>query len=292
MRFRPYEIEDESAFFILKGGVYMTNIVFVGAGAMAEAIINGLTKEEKIAPQFIHVMNKSDTEQLEHLKQTYSVQIVCGEKKALSLANIVFLAMKPKDAKDALADIAPFINKDATIISVIAGVTIQTITNYLGTHPIARVMPNTSAAVGFSASAVCWNERITADSKVQIIDLLESIGTVKVVAEEDLHVVTALSGSGPAYFYYFAEQFEAAAELHGLSKHDARQLFTQTMEGAAQMLKKGDAEPAELRKKVTSAGGTTEAGIEQLIQHNVKEAIFACIDAAQNKSRVLGKLYE
>ncbi|WP_391115934.1 pyrroline-5-carboxylate reductase [Psychrobacillus sp. L3] len=270
----------------------MTKIVFVGAGAMAEAIINGLTKEEKISPENIHVMNKSDVEQLQQLKKAYHVGIVCEEKKALCEANIVFLAMKPKDAKDALSDIAPFLNNDATIISVIAGVTIQTISNYLGTRPIARVMPNTSAAVGLSASAVSWNILVSEEEKLAIIDILESIGTVKAVNEEDLHVVTALSGSGPAYFYYFAEQFEAAAILHGLEKSDARQLFIQTMEGAAQMMKKGDFEPEELRRRVTSPGGTTEAGVEKLIQHNVGEAIFACIDAAQNKSRVLGKLYE
>ncbi|KQL34304.1 MULTISPECIES: pyrroline-5-carboxylate reductase [Bacillaceae] len=270
----------------------MTKIVFVGAGSMAEAIINGLTKEEKVAPEFIHVMNKSDVDQLQLLKKTYNVQIVCEEKKALTDANIIFLAMKPKDAKVAFTEIAPFINKNATIISVIAGVTIQTITNYLGRRPIARVMPNTSAAVGLSATAICWNDLVTEEEKISIIHLLESIGTVKAVEEEDLHVVTALSGSGPAYFYYFAEQFEAAAIKHGMDKSDARHLFVQTMEGAAQMLKTGNAEPLELRRRVTSPGGTTEAGLEQLIQHNVKDAIFACIDAAQNKSRVLGKQYE
>lgn len=270
----------------------MKKMVFVGAGSMAEAIINGLVKKESIAPEFIHVMNKSDVDQLHHLKKTYHVQIVCKEKKALTEADIVILAMKPKDAKVALTDIAPFINKQAMIISVIAGVTIQTITSFLGNRPTARVMPNTSAAVGLSASAVSWNDLVSEEQKLAVIDILQSIGTVKVVKEEDLHVVTALSGSGPAYFYYFAEQFEAAAIECGLDKSDARQLFVQTMEGAAQMLKKGDVEPEELRRRVTSPGGTTEAGVEQLIQHNVKDAIFACIDAAQNKSRVLGKLYE
>lgn len=270
----------------------MMKIVFVGAGAMAEAIINGLTKENKISSELIHVMNKSDVDQLNYLKETYDVQIVCEEKKALTAADIVFLAMKPKDAKDALTEIAPLLNKDTTIISVIAGVTIQTITNYLGNRPIARVMPNTSAAVGLSASAVSWNDLISEEAKRTIIDILESIGSVKALDEEKLHVVTALSGSGPAYLYYFVEQFEAAALLHGLNQSDARQLFIQTMEGTVQMLKKGNVEPAELRRRVTSPGGTTEAGVEQLILHNVKDAIFACIDAAQNKSRVLGKLYE
>ncbi|WP_419958844.1 pyrroline-5-carboxylate reductase [Psychrobacillus sp. BM2] len=270
----------------------MTKIVFVGAGAMAEAIINGLTKGNKISPEFIHVTNKSDVSQLNYLKETYDVQIVCEQKKAITEANIIFLAMKPKDANDALNSLAPYINKDATIISVIAGISIQTILNSLGNRPIARVMPNTSAAVGMSASAICWNELISDGSKLLIIDLLESIGSVKVVAEEDLHVVTALSGSGPAYFYYFAEQFESAAIKYGLEKGDARQLFIQTMEGAAQMLKNGDAEPEELRRRVTSPGGTTEAGLEQLMAHKVNEAIFACIQAAQNRSRELGKLFE
>lgn len=270
----------------------MTKIVFVGAGAMAEAIIKGLTKKEKVSPEQIHVTNKSDLEQLKHLESTYHVQLVCAEKKALTEADIVFLAMKPKDAVDACQEIAAFINKEATIISVIAGVSIQTITAHLGSRPIARVMPNTSAAVGLSASAVSWNDLVSEESKLGIIDLLESIGTVKAVVEEDLHVVTALAGSGPAYLYFFAEQFEAAAVEHGMNQADARQLFIQTMEGAAQMLKKGDVEPAELRKKVTSPGGTTEAGIEQLVKHKVDEAIFACIDAAQKKSRELGKQYE
>ena len=177
--------------------------------------------------------------------------------------------MKPKDAQEALTSLAPYLNKDATIISVIAGINIQTIINALGNRPVARVMPNTSAAVGMSASALCWNELISDESKLLIIDLLESIGSVKVVEEDDLHVVTALSGSGPAYLYYFAEQFESAAVQHGLDSGDARQLFIQTMEGAAQMLKKGDVEPSELRRRVTSPGGTTEAGLEQLMEHKV-----------------------
>ena len=193
--------------------------------------------------------NKSDVDQLEHLKRTYNVQIVCEEKKAITEADIVVLAMKPKDAIDAFGEIASYINKEATIISVIAGVSIQTIATHLGTRPIARVMPNTSAAVGLSASAVSWNELVSESSKLEIINILEAIGTVKVVDEEDLHVVTALAGSGPAYLYYFAEQFEAAAVQHGLSSGDARQLFIQTMEGAAQMLKKGDVEPPNFEEK-------------------------------------------
>ena len=205
---------------------------------------------------------------------------------------MIVLAVKPKDVNSACLEIKPFLSQSAAIISVVAGVSIQTLSSLLGDRPIARVMPNTSASVGLSASAICWNNLVTTEIQQLIIDLLQAIGTVKAVEEEDMHIVTALSGSGPAYLYYFAEQFEKAAVQHDLHPKIARDLFIQTMEGAVEMLKNGEAEPNELRKRVTSPGGTTEAGIEQLIQHKVDEAIFACIDAAQNKSRILGKQYD
>ncbi len=270
----------------------MKKIVFVGAGSMAEAMIRGIVKEKIISPDRIFVMNKTDENQLIYLKETYHIQIVCPNRTALQEAELVILAMKPKDAINACQDIKKHLSKDAMIISVIAGVSMQTISSLLGDRPIVRVMPNTSAAVGLSASAVCWNKYVSKEKQLFITDLLQSIGSVKPVIEEDMHVVTALSGSGPAYLYYFAEQFEAAAIQHHLPPQVARDLFIQTMEGAVEMLKNGEAEPVELRRRVTSPGGTTEAGIEQLIKYKVDEAIFACIDAAQQKSRILGKQYE
>ena len=270
----------------------MRRIVFVGAGSMAEALIKGILKEKKVAPDELSVMNRSDIEQLSRLKETYQIRIVCPKRTALQEADLVFLAVKPKDVSSACQEIKRFLSKNAVIISVVAGVSIQTITSLLGERPVARVMPNTSASVGLSASAVCWNNLVTSEQQLFITDLLQAIGSVKTVEEEDMHIVTALSGSGPAYLYYFAEQFEKAAVQHDLNPKVARDLFIQTMEGAVEMLKNGEAEPNELRRRVTSPGGTTEAGIEQLIQHKVDEAIFACIDAAQNKSRILGKQYD
>ena len=270
----------------------MRRIVFVGAGSMAEALIKGIIKENKIMPEAIYVMNKSDVDQLSRLKDTYQIEIVCPKRRVLQEADLVVLAVKPKDVATACQEIKDFLSRNAVIISVVAGVSTQTLSSLLGERPIARVMPNTSASVGFSASAVCWNNLVTDEQQLIVSDLLQAIGSVKSVNEKDMHIVTALSGSGPAYLYYFAEQFEKAAVQHDLHPKIARDLFIQTMEGAVEMLKTGDAEPNELRRKVTSPGGTTEAGIQQLIQYKVDEAIFACIDAAQNKSRMLGKQYE
>ena len=133
-----------------------------------------------------------------------------------------------------------------------------------------------------------WNQAISEELKKHILGLLESIGMVKEVEEDDLHAVTALSGSGPAYVYYLAEALEEAAIGKGLSKDIARALIIQTLEGAAAMLKETGTEPAELRKNVTSPGGTTEAGLKALENGMFKETIAACIEKAEARSRELG----
>ncbi|CAM3041350.1 pyrroline-5-carboxylate reductase [Filibacter tadaridae] len=268
----------------------MKTIVFVGAGSMAEAVIAGVLEQGAVNPQQIFVMNKSDDERLAFMKNKYGVSIVCNEKEALKRADLVILATKPKDIHHAMADISCYMADTTAVLSVIAGISIQTIENGLGARPIARSMPNTSATIGKSASGVAWNEAVSVDMKTLILDLLASIGIVKEVEEDELHAVTALSGSGPAYVYYMAEALEEAAMDKGLSKGVARELIIQTIEGAAAMLKQTGLEPAELRNNVTSPGGTTEAGLQALEKGRFKEAIKQCIEMAEARSRELGRL--
>ena len=135
----------------------MGTIVFVGAGSMAEAIIAGILKNEVMAADEVYVMNKSDDERLSYMQKSYGVSIVCQERKALRNAELIVLATKPKDIKQAMRDIGMFLNDDAAVLSVIAGVSIETIENGLGNRPIARAMPNTSATIGKSASGVSMN---------------------------------------------------------------------------------------------------------------------------------------
>ena len=183
----------------------MGTIVFVGAGSMAEAIIAGILKNEVIAADEVYVMNNSDDERLSYMQKSYGVSIVCQERKALRNAELIVLATKPKDIKQAMRDIGMFLNNDAAVLSVIAGVSIETIENGLGNRPIARAMPNTSATIGKSASGVSMNASVVPSMKERILNLLLSIGVVKEVEEDELHTVTALSGSGPAYVYYMVE---------------------------------------------------------------------------------------
>lgn len=266
----------------------MKTIVFIGAGSMAEAVIAGILEQGAIAPHNVYVMNKSDDARLTSLQNKYGISIVCKEKEILKKADLVVLATKPKDIHQAMADIRPLLQDEAAILSVIAGISIGTMESGLGTRPIARSMPNTSATIGKSATGVAMNGAVDETLRQDVLGLLEAIGLVKEVEEDDLHAVTALSGSGPAYVYYLAEALEEAAVDKGLTQEVARSLIIQTLEGAAAMLKETRTEPAQLRENVTSPNGTTAAGLQALEAGMFKEAIASCIEKATVRSRELG----
>ncbi|MBB4825651.1 pyrroline-5-carboxylate reductase [Sporosarcina luteola] len=269
----------------------MKSIVFVGAGSMAEAIVAGIVENDVMRADQVYMMNKSDDDRLKEMKEKYGVGIVCPERQALQEADMIVLATKPKDIQQAMQDIASVLSNEAAVLSVIAGVSIQTMENGLGKRPIARSMPNTSATIGKSASGVAFNRFVDESTRTHILHLLGSIGIVKEVEEDELHAVTALSGSGPAYIYYMVEALEEAAMANGLSKEVARDLIIQTVEGAAAMLKQTGDEPMALRKNVTSPGGTTEAGLQTLEGCSFKEAVAACVSRAEARSRELGAMF-
>lgn len=266
----------------------MEMIVFVGAGSMAEAIIAGIVNKGVMDAKNVYVMNRSDADRLIYMQENYGVSLVSSDCRELSDASLFILATKPKDIHQAMADITGHLNDKAAILSVIAGVSIATIEAGLGIRPIARSMPNTSATIGKSATGVTMNHSVSSGRRIQILDLLSAIGIVKEVSEDELHLVTALSGSGPAYIYYLVEALEEAAISKGICADTARELIIQTLDGAASMLKKTGEEPYTLRENVTSPGGTTEAGLQALEMNFFKETIARCIDAAESRSRELG----
>lgn len=234
------------------------------------------------------ISNRSNKERLQELVEAYDVNLM-EDTSQLHDADLVILAMKPKDARAAMEVIAPHLGTDTAILSVLAGVSIDTMEQYLGSRPIARVMPNTSATIGMSASGIAFNQHVTKVQHALYIQMLEAVGTVIEVEEEKLHAVTALSGSGPAYLYYLVEAFENAGAEFGLSKEVVRELMVQTIAGSAEMLKSGNVEPQTLRKKVTSPGGTTEAGIKALESMSFNETIANCVRSAENRSRELAR---
>lgn len=267
----------------------METIVFVGAGSMAEAILAGLVNQQVLPAEKIFVMNKADEARLKQLHTKYGVSIVCPERKILTEADLVILATKPHDITKAMADIAHLLKPNCAALSVIAGTPIAKLEEGLGKRPIARSMPNTSATIGLSATGVAFNTAVDETLQKTFIQLLGSIGLVEVVEEEDLHAVTALSGSGPAYIYYLVEALEAAAVKEGLSKELARALILQTLTGATEMMKQTQLEPDVLRENVTSPNGTTAAGLQSLYDGNFKELIHQCIESAKNRSQQLSQ---
>ncbi|ENB9401741.1 TPA: pyrroline-5-carboxylate reductase ProI [Bacillus paranthracis] len=269
------------------------NISFLGAGSIAEAIIGGLLHANVVKGEQITVSNRSNETRLQELHNKYGVKGTHNKKELLTNTNILFLAMKPKDVAEALTPFKEDIHNNLLIISLLAGVSTHSIRNLLQKDvPIIRAMPNTSAAILKSATAISPSKHATKEHIQTAIALFETIGLVSVVEEEDMHAVTALSGSGPAYIYYVVEAMEEAAKKIGLKEDVAKSLILQTMIGAAEMLKASEKHPSILRKEITSPGGTTEAGIEILQEHQFQQALISCITQAAQRSHNLGKTLE
>lgn len=267
-------------------------ITFVGAGSMAESIISGIIAKGFLKPEQIYVTNRSDDQKLQRLTDLFGLRCTRDKKEALNGADVIILAMKPKDVTEALLSIKPFVNKTQLLVPVLAGVSTDYISETLNLNvPVVRAMPNTSAAIGFSATAIAGGT-FASDEQIEMTKaLFQTIGTTTVVSENDLHAVTGLSGSGPAYIYYFVEAMEEAAAQSGLNGDIAKELIVQTLVGAAEMLKTSTDTPSVLREKITSPGGTTQAGLETLEKYKYQEALMECIKKAAAKSVELGGAY-
>jgi pyrroline-5-carboxylate reductase len=268
----------------------MRKIAFIGAGAMTEAIVSGMIERGGVRSEEIAVSNKSNQERLQYMQKQYGVSGFTSLEELLQDADIVVLAVKPKDVLAVLQVARNYITENMLLISVAAGVSTESIEEIL-LHKMAivRAMPNTSAAVGKSATALAPNPHTTETELTQAIDLFTAIGTVAVVKEQQLDAVTGLSGSGPAYIYYLFEAMEKSAETIGLDPAIAKQLIIQTLQGAAEMVKQSPKSPSVLRQEVTSPGGTTEAGLNILKAHHVQEAFIACIEQATLQSKKMGE---
>ncbi|WP_043930960.1 pyrroline-5-carboxylate reductase [Bacillus sp. EB01] len=269
----------------------MKKLVLIGAGSIAEALISGIIANGLIESRNIWVTNRSDEERLHFLSKTYGVTVTYEKHDLFANADAVILAMKPKDAKAGLPLVLPFITDQMLVISVLAGLSTETIETMANKNfAIVRAMPNTSAAIGKSATGLALNRHVTSQQAEQAKKLFETVGLATFVEETQLDAVTGLSGSGPAYIYYLVEAMENSAAEIGLDRQLAKDLIVQTLIGAAQMLKESEKPPRQLRQEVTSPGGTTEAGISVLENHHVHESLINCIKEATAQSRKLGQM--
>ncbi|KPB03812.1 pyrroline-5-carboxylate reductase [Bacillus sp. CHD6a] len=265
-------------------------IAFIGAGSMAEAIMAGLLKQEICTKEDITVTNKQDQQRLENLENKYGVATLENKETVVKDADVIFLAMKPKDAKDGIQAIKSYVTKEQLIVSVLAGISTEVIQDLFEQElRVIRSMPNTSAAIGLSATAIAKGSYATENDLELVQSLFSAIGLCTIVEEDQLHAVTGVSGSGPAYIYYIAEAMEKAALAQGLDMDVAKKLVSQTLIGAAHMLQETDKDAEVLRKEVTSPGGTTQRGISLLDERKVSEAFESCIEGATERSREMGE---
>ena len=260
----------------------------IGGGNMAEAIVGAAVRSGFLPADTIVV---ADPAAARREKLAGELGVTCVETNdAPACCPRVLLAVKPQVMGDMLQADAKKFRDDALVISIAAGVSTAFFDARLaGRGRIVRVMPNTPMLVGEGASAVCAGPRATRDDVAWTRRLFTSGGGLGVEVKEKLmDAVTCVSGSGPAYFFYFIEAMVEAGVEEGLSPAVALQLATQTCLGAARLLSETHEDPAELRRRVTSPGGTTQRAIETLDAAGVKDGIIAALRACAKRSRELG----
>lgn len=272
------------------------NICFIGAGSMAEAIIRGLINGQVIAPDRIFAVNRSDSGRLQALSASYGIQVPKNDHNRsdmISRSDIIVLGMKPRDAAQAIETYAHLFREGTLIISIIAGLPVASLERLIGKPlPIARTMPNTSSTIGLGATGISYSTLVNEEHQQIVRTIFGSIGIVQEVEEHLLDAVTGVSGSGPAYIYYVMEAMIQGGIECGLTPEAATELTVQTVLGAASMVKQTGEPPAELRRKVTSPGGTTQAAIEYLASRQMQETVTHAVKRAAERAKELGSMFD
>lgn len=263
-------------------------IGFIGGGNMAEAFIKGLLKGSYATTDLL--VSEPDAARRTFLTSTYGVPTTGDNREVVNNSEIIILAVKPQLATAVVSAFAPAFSNKKLLISILAGVATTTLEELLGQTPrVIRAMPNTPALVGCGATGLCRGRFASAEDLVLGQELFSTFGTACLVSEEQLDAVTGLSGSGPAYIFTVIEALADGGVQEGLSRDIALALATQTVLGAAQLVKESGEHPALLRDKVCSPGGTTIAAVKTLEAQGLRAALMAAVSAAANRSRELGK---
>ena len=263
-----------------------SNICFIGGGNMAQALIVGIISR-CLPPTRITVSDP--VEQIRQLLQEKEVHVTQDNVAAIKNADVVVLAVKPQVLATVLRPLKGLLS-DKLVISIIAGAEIQTISNLIDSNRIVRVMPNTPALVQTGAHGIYANDVVGTSDRELTSQILAATGlTIWVNSEAQIDAVTAVSGSGPAYFFYLMESMIRAGKNLGLDEKVATALTLQTALGAAQMAITSSNTPSELRKNVTSPNGTTQAALEVFDRAQISQNIQSALAAAQKRSQELAQ---
>lgn len=268
------------------------HITLIGAGNMGKSLLAGL-----IANQFPHSqlwITDPETEKLDALQQQFRVNTTTRNEEAIETADVIILAVKPQMMHPVIQSIKQVVQqKKPLIISVAAGIRENDLQRGLGGNiAIVRAMPNTPALIGAGATALFANRFVNHKQHELAESILRAVSLIVWLDNEnEMDAVTALSGSGPAYFFLVIEALQAAGEKMGLSSETARLLTLQTAFGAARMALESNESATELRQHVTSKGGTTEAAIHLLEKEKIRDIFMQALDAACERSKELANLF-
>jgi pyrroline-5-carboxylate reductase len=262
-------------------------VAILGCGKIGEALVAGLLSSDWRRPEEVVVTGRRE-ERLEELRQRYGVHATLSNAEAVAGAQLVVLAVKPQDFDVLLGEIGPLLAPDQTVLSVAAAIPTAAIERRIAPSvPVVRAMPNAPAVVHEGIAGVCAGAHAGDEHLALAEECLSHLGTVVRVPERYMDAVTAVSGSGPAYFALLAEAMIEAGILLGLSREISTRLVVQTMLGTAVLLRDARMHPVELRESVTSPGGTTICAIRELEQAGVRAAFLNAIQAAMERSRQL-----
>lgn len=260
-----------------------TRIAFIGAGNMAASLIGGLRAKGLEAAQ----IRASDpgAETRARVSAEHGIEVFADNADAIQGADVVVLAVKPQAMKVVCEAIRPHLQPGQLVVSIAAGITCASMNNWLGAQPIVRCMPNTPAVLRQGVSGLYATAEVSTEQRQQAEELLSAVGIALWLDEEQqLDAVTAVSGSGPAYFFLLIEAMTAAGEKLGLPRETAAQLTLQTALGAAHMAVASDVDAAELRRRVTSPAGTTEAAIKSFQADGFEALVEKALGAAAHRS--------
>ena len=260
-------------------------VAIFGAGVMGETLLAGLIRAGRPAAEL--VVTERRTDRAEELRQRHGVEVV-SNLDAAAKADTLVLVVKPQDMGALCDEIAPHVRPGALVVSLAAGITTDFLESRLPEGvPVVRVMPNTPALVDQGMAAISPGVHCDQAHLDEARQLLEAVGRVVVLDEKHLDAVTAISGSGPAYFFYIVEAMIEAGVFLGLPRSTATELVVQTCYGAATMLRETGEHPSVLRENVTSPGGTTVAALRTLDDHKVRAAFISALEAARDRSHEL-----
>ena len=263
-------------------------IAFIGGGNMGTSILSAIIDKDLAKPADITVSDVIE-ERLEYLKKTYGVVVTPDNASTIDGKEVIVLSVKPQTLPEIRPELKGKVSSGQLIISIMAGIKISTIREGLGHDSIVRVMPNMPAQVFEGMSGWTTTPEVSKVQKELAKSILQTIGReIHFDDEKYLDMVTAVSGSGPAYFFYFVESLTEVGVKIGFTRETAYELVLQTLIGAGKLMRESGTDPTELRKMVTSKGGTTAAAFDVLEEGKFKDLVVEALMAAYNRSKELG----